>query len=219
MSRALSWFCKIFLAPIVKKLFIKEIRGRENIPERNFILVSNHQSYLDIIIDIYLCVPRRFHFIGQVDGFKGIMKGLIRFLYFISGVIPLDRRNKESKKKVIAQAIEILKKGDILIIYPEGKRSLNKEIQKGKLGVAGIFLKTGVPILPTGVKGTFELLPSKGKLKIKQIVKINIGKPLYFEKEFKETQNLNCNSEEYKEILREITDKIMEEITNLFEII
>jgi len=142
------------------------------------------------------------------------MKGLIRFLYFISGVIPLDRRNKESRKKVIAQAIEILKKGDILIIYPEGKRSLNKEIQKGKLGVAGIFLKTGVPILPTGVKGTFELLPPKGKLKIKQIVKINIGKPLYFEKEFKEAQNLNCDSEEYKEILGKITDKIMVAIKN-----
>ena len=219
MNKVGSWFSKIFLAPIVKKLFIKEIKGKENIPKRNFILVSNHQSYLDIIIDAYLCVPRRFHFIGQVDGFKGIMKGLIRFLYFISGVIPLDRRNKESRKKVIREATEVLKKGDILIIYPEGRRSLNKEIQKGKLGVAGIFLKTGVPILPTGVKGTFELLPPKGKLKISQIVKINIGKLLYFEKEFAKAQNLNCDSEEYKEVLREIIDKIMGKITNLFEII
>ncbi len=219
MNKAGSWFCKIFLTPIVKKLFIKEIRGQENIPERNFILVSNHQSYLDIIVDSYLCVPRRFHFIGQVDGFKGIMKGLIRFLYFISGVIPLDRQKKESRKKVVIEAVKVLKKGDILIIYPEGRRSLNKEIQKGKLGVAGIFLKTGVPILPTGIIGTFGLLPPKGKLKIKQIVKINIGKPLYFEKEFAQAQNLNCNSEEYKEILREVTDKIMEEIANLFEII
>lgn len=215
MNKPCSWFCKIFLAPIVKKLFIKEIRGGVNLPERNFILVSNHQSYLDIIVDSYLCVPRRFHFIGQVDGFKGIMKGLIRFLYFISGVIPLDRRNKESKKGAIAKAIKVLKKGDILIIYPEGRRSLNKEIQKGKLGVAGIFLKTGVPILPTGVKGTFELLPPKGKLKIKQIVKINIGKPLYFEKEFTEAQNLDENSPEYQEILQKITDKIMEEIEKL----
>jgi len=219
MNKPCSWFCKIFLAPLVKKLFIKEIRGRANLPERNFILVSNHQSYLDIIVDSYLCVPRRFHFIGQVDGFKGIMKGLIRFLYFISGVIPLDRRNKESRKKVISQAIEILKKGDILIVYPEGKRSLNEEVQKGKLGVAGIFLKTGVPILPTGVKGTFELFPPKGRLKIKRIVRVNIGKLLYFEEEFKKAQNLNCDSVEHKEILRKITDKIMEEITNLFETI
>ena len=80
-------------------------------------------------------------------------------------------------------------------------------------------MKTGVPILPTGVKGTFELLPPKGKLKISQIVKINIGKLLYFEKEFAKAQNLNCDSEEYKEVLREIIDKIMGKITNLFEII
>lgn len=215
MNKVVSWFCKIFLAPIVKKLFIKEIKGETNLPKRNFILVSNHQSYLDIIVDSYLCVPRRFHFIGQVDGFKGIMKGLIRFLYFISGVIPLDRQKKESRKKVIAKAIEILQKGDILIIYPEGRRSLNKEIQKGKLGVAGIFLKTGVPILPTGVKGTFELLPPKGKLKIKQIVKINIGKPLYFREEFDKAKNLDCNSEDYKNLLEKITSKVMTEIKKL----
>ena len=214
MNRAGSWFCKIFLAPVVKKLFIKEIKGRENIPERNFILVSNHQSYLDIVVDGYLCVPRKFHFIGKIDGFRGIMKWLICFLYFIAGVIPLDRRNKESRKKVIAQAIKILRKGDILIIYPEGKRSLNKEIQEGKLGVVGIFLKTGVPILPAGIKGTFELLPPKGKLKIKQIVKINIGKPLYFKEEFAKAQNLDEDSEEYKEILRGIICKVMTAIKN-----
>jgi 1-acyl-sn-glycerol-3-phosphate acyltransferase len=215
MNPIISWFCKIFLAPLVKKLFIKEVRGLESFPKRNFILVSNHQSYLDIIISSYLCVPRKFHFIGQIDGWKGISKFFIKFLYFLSGVIPLDRTKEESREKVVEKAIEILKRGDTLVIYPEGRRSTNGEMQEGKLGAAKIFLKTGVPILPVGFKGTFELLPPKGKLKIKRIIKINVGSPLFFEKEFEKGNSLDENSIECQQIIQKITDKMMEEIFNL----
>jgi len=216
MNPLFSWFCKIFLAPLVKRLFIKKIKGLENIPKRNFILVSNHQSYLDIIINSYLCVPRRFHFIGQIEGFKIPLKWLIASIYFLSGVIPLNRRDERSREKVVKEAISVLKKGDILIIYPEGRRSTNGEIQEGKPGVAKIFLKTEVPILPARIKGTFELFPPKGKLKIKRIVKINIGKPLFFKEELERAKKLEENSEEYQQILQKITNKTMEEINNLF---
>jgi len=215
MNPLVSWFCKIFLAPLVKKLFLKDIKGLENIPKINFILVSNHQSYLDVIINGYLCVPRRFHFIGQIEGFKIPLKWLIASLYFLSGVIPLNRRDERSREKVVKEAISVLKKGDILIIYPEGRRSTNGEIQEGKPGVAKIFLRTGIPILPAGIKGTFELFPPKGKLKIKRIIKINIGKPLFFKEEIERAKKLEENSEEYRQILQKITNKTMEEITNL----
>jgi len=215
MNPLVSWFCKIFLAPLVKKLFLKDIKGLENIPKRNFILVSNHQSYLDVIINGYLCVPRRFHFIGQIEGFKIPLKWLIASLYFLSGVIPLNRRDERSREKVVKEAISVLKRGDILIIYPEGRRSTNGEIQEGKPGVAKIFLRTGIPILPAGIKGAFELFPPKGKLKIKRIIKINIGKPLFFKEELERAKKLEENSEEYRQILQKITNKTMEEITNL----
>ncbi len=216
MNPLLSWFCKIFLQPLVRWLFIKEVKGWENIPKRNFILVSNHQSYLDIIINSYLCVPRRFHFIGQIEGFKIPLKWLISSIYSLSGVIPLNRRDEGSREKVVKEAISVLKKGDILIIYPEGRRSTNGEIQEGKPGVAKIFLKTEVPILPVGIKGTFELFPPKGKLKIKRIIKINIGKPLFFKEELGRAKKLEENSEEYQQIPQKITNKTMEEINNLF---
>lgn len=215
MNPLLSWCCKIFLQPLVKWLFIKEVKGWKNIPKRNFILVSNHQSYLDIIFDAYLCVPRKFHFIGQIEGFKIPLRWLIASLYFLSGVIPLNRKDDQSREKVIKEAIRVLKKGDILIIYPEGRRSTTGTLQEGKFGVAKIFFKTGVPILPAGIKGAFELLPPKGKLKIKRIVKMNIGKPLFLKEELKKAQNLSKNSKEYKEILQKITNKIMAEIKKL----
>lgn len=216
MNKVISWFCKIFLKPIVDWLLIKEVRGWENIPMSSpFILVSNHTSYLDIIVDSYLCVPRRFHFIGQIDGWKGIMKWLIQVLYFVSGVIPLDRQSDESREKALKEAIKVLKKGNVLVLYPEGRRSTNGQLQEGKLGTAKIFLKTRIPIIPAGIKGTYELMPPHGKLKIKRVIKVNIGKPLFFNEEFTLSQNLQENSAEYQQVLEKITDKIMAEISNL----
>ncbi len=211
MNRVVSWLCKIFLKPIVSFFLIKEVRGRENIPQKNFILVSNHVSYLDIIIDGYLCVPGKFHFIGQIDGWKGVMKWLIRAIYFISGVIPLDRQSDRSREDALKKAIKILKKGNILVLYPEGRRSVNGEVQEGRFGVAKIFLETGVPILPAGIKGTFELMPPGGKLKIKKNVEVNIGKPLLLN----ERIGPGRDPAEQRQILEKITDRIMEKLKEL----
>jgi len=230
VNKLLSFFCKIFLKPIVHRLLIKEVRGLENIPKAPFILVSNHTSYLDIIINGYLCVPDKFHFIGQIDSWKGIAKLFIRAFYFICGVIPLDRKNDLSREEVLKRAIGVLKKGNILILYPEGRRSVNGQVQEGRFGAARIFLKTKVPIIAAGIKGTFELMPPKGKLKIKRVVRVNIGKPLFFEEELALAKNLieeqsssptsaktsaDEDSEEYQEILEKITDKTIEELKKL----
>jgi 1-acyl-sn-glycerol-3-phosphate acyltransferase len=212
-----SWLNKLSTIPLIKFLFVKDVKGWENIPKRNFILVSNHQSYLDLYIDAGFCAPKRFHFIGQVDSWKGIPGFFIKTYYKMAGVIPLDRNKQDSRKKVIEKSVEVLKRGEILIMYPEGTRSKNGELQEGKLGVAKIFLKTGVPILPVGIKGTFELMPPHGKLKIKKTARVNIGKPLYFEKEFEDAKSLKEDSEEYLKILKKITSEIMSNIAELIQ--
>ncbi len=218
MNRILSWFCKIFLKLPVDLFLIKEVRGKNNIPKRNFILAANHQSHLDQVITGYICVPRRYHYLGQTDRYRGFGKLLLYILYFIAGVIQVNREKAESRKRAAGLAIEALKKGATLIIYPEGTRTRTGEIQEGKLGVAKIFLRTGVPILPVGIKGTFELMPpGKTFPELKRIIKINIGKPLFFENEKKalETGKIQEGAEAYQEILKKITDKVMEEITSL----
>ena len=217
MNPIASWFCKIFLKPIVDWLLIKEVRGLENLPKAPFILISNHVSYLDIIIDSYICVPRKFHFIGQIDGFKGIIRWLVLSVYFLSGVIPLDRKNDQSRENALKEAIKVLKKGkkNILVLYPEGRRSADGQVQEGRLGTAKIFLKTGAPIVPAGIKGTFELMPPHGKMRIKRVIEINVGKPLLFDEEFNLAQKLAEDSSEYQQILEKITDKMMEELKQL----
>jgi 1-acyl-sn-glycerol-3-phosphate acyltransferase len=218
MNRILSWFCYIFLKPIVKLIWIKEVRGIENIPKRNFILASNHQSHWDQVTNAYLCVPRRFTYLGQIDKYTGFEGFLRNLLYFVAGVIPIHRYDSESKKRAIKKCIERLKKGDILIMYPEGTRSKDGKIQEGKPGIAKIYLETGVPILPVAIKGNFEIMPVGKKIpKFKKIVKINIGRPLEFKQELEIGKNLNYQSAKYQEICKKITQKVMEEIKRLFE--
>jgi len=220
MNRLISWFCKIFFRPVVDKFLIKEVKGLENLPKENFILAANHQGHLDQLMTGYVCVPRRFHMIGQTDRYSGLAKLFLYLVYFITGVIPINRESEESRKKVLEEAVKVLRKGDILVIYPEGTRTRTGEIQKGKFGVAKIYLRTGVPILPVGIKGVFELMPSGKRIpKIKKIIEINIGKPLYFKEEFEKAKNLDCNSVEYKNLLQRITDKVMEEIKKLVELV
>jgi 1-acyl-sn-glycerol-3-phosphate acyltransferase len=110
MNKILSWFCYLFLKPIVKLIWIKEVKGIENIPKKNFILAANHQSHWDQITAGYLCVPRKFTYLGQIDKYSGF-EAFLRNLYFkIAGVIPVHRYNEESKKRAIQECVERLKK-------------------------------------------------------------------------------------------------------------
>ncbi|MFA5746451.1 MAG: lysophospholipid acyltransferase family protein [Candidatus Paceibacterota bacterium] len=215
MNKFGSLLCTIFLKPLIEAFLVKKIEGLENLPKGNFILAVNHQSNLDHVAAGYVCLPRSFRFIGQYDGHSGWKQWLVKAVYAFTGVIPLDRTNSESKKDVLEKAVGYAKKGDIIILYPEGTRTRTGQIGEPKPGVAKIFLGSGVPIVPIAVKGTFELFPPHGKLKIKRIIEIKVGKPIYFEKEFQSAKNLSYKSEEYKDLCQKISEKAMDEIIGL----
>jgi len=201
---------RFFMGPFAKinyNIFIKEVNGLENIPEgEGFIVAANHASYMDIVglsaaflskksINIRYLAKKELFSIWLFRWLKGIFNG-----------IPVDRKLKG--KKALKQAVEALKKGDVVGIYPEGSRSLTGKIQKGKTGVARLALWAKAPVVPVGIKGSFELMPM-GKLipKIKKNIILNIGKPIYFNKYY--------NRKITKELLRQLTDKVMEEIAKL----
>ena len=218
MNKAISWFSKIFLSPILQLLFVKEIKGKKNLPKRNFILASNHESHLDQVANGIVCVPRKFNFIGQVDAYAGLSRVVRDVLYFFGGVIRLDRKSAESRKETVEKAIKQLKGGYSLIIYPEGTRTRTGEMAKGKWGIVKLLFATEVPILPVSLSGTFELLPPGGKLKVEKRIEINIGKPLYFSEEIEKSKKLDKHSEEYKQLMHSVTEKIMQKIKKLKEL-
>jgi len=193
------------VSPIIN-LWVKKVNGLENVPKNApFIIAANHASYMDHLIIMCNLVPylnKKIHHLAKKEHFDNIFK---KAWHTYAGAIPLDRES--GGKETLRWAVQALKKGKIIAIHPEGTRSLTGKLQKAKTGVARLALISKAPILPIGLIGTFDILP-KGKYipKLKKAI-MNIGKPMYF----KEYYNKNLN----KKILREISNKVMEEIARL----
>lgn len=196
---------KLTIIPIVK-MYVNEVNGLENLPKKGaFIVAANHASYMDhMIIGAYVIprLNRKLHFLAKKEHFENLFEGA--WHRYVSA-IPLDRQS--GGKKALKQAIKALKEGKIIALYPEGTRSLTGKLQKAKTGVARLALISKVPVVPIGLRGTFEILP-KGKYipKFKKAA-INIGKPMHFPRYYNKKIN--------KRILREVTTKIMKEIAKL----
>jgi 1-acyl-sn-glycerol-3-phosphate acyltransferase len=196
---------KLTIIPLIK-LWIKKVDGLENIPKKGaFILAANHASYMDHLILMSTLIPyldRRIHHLAKKEHFDNIFK---KAWHNYGGAIPIDR--EAGGKEALKWAAKALKDGRIIAIHPEGTRSLNGKLQRGKTGIARLILLSKVPVIPIGIIGTFKILP-KGKYipKMKRAV-INIGKPLKFDK--------YSNHKMSKKLLRAITDNIMREIAKL----
>ena len=204
MKRSFIYFTRIFIFPFIKGC-IKEIDGKENLSrEENFIVASNHQSHIDSWLIMYALNERlkKVHFLGAKEGISGLIK--FSTLYYFTDTIAFDRKHVK-REKVLRKLEDILKKGRIVIIYPEGNSNAKAELLKGKTGVAELALKTGKPVIPIGI--------SKEEKSSKRTIRI--GKPIYFLEEKELFGRTNKESEDYHFILRKVTDKIMKEISKL----
>lgn len=194
------------IIPPTIKFWIKEVNGLETVPKKGaFIIAANHASYMDHFIIMSTLVPyldKKIYHLAKKEHFDNIFK---KIWHKYVGAIPLDRET--GGKEALKWAIKALKKGKIIAIHPEGTRSLNGKLQKGKTGVARLALASKAPVIAIGLIGTFEILP-KGKSvpKLRKAV-MNIGKPMYFPKYYGKKLN--------KKILNEVTTKVMKEIARL----
>ena len=195
---------KFTIIPIIK-LWVKKASGLENLPNHGpVILVANHLSYADhLIIGAYVATKanRHFHFLAKKEYFYGYLKHWHNYV----GAIPIDRQ--KGGKSAIKLALKAIRYGKLIIIYPEGTRSLTGKIQRAKTGVARLALMSKAPVVPIGLIGTFEILP-KGKYipRLKK-AEMHIGKPMNFKNYY--------NRKLSKKLLREVTTKIMKEIAKL----
>ena len=196
---------KKIIPPIIK-FWIKEVNGLENVPKKTpFIIAANHQSYMDHLIIMSTLVPylnKKIHHLAKKEHFDNPLKAA---WHKWAGAIPINRQ--EGGKEALKWAIKALKQGRIIAIHPEGTRTLDGKLMKGKTGVARLALSAKVPVLPLGLIGTFEILP-KGKYipRFRRAV-MKIGMPLHFDEYY--------NKPVTKKLLRELTTKIMKEIARL----
>ena len=200
------WVVKAILTPILRTLFRPWIDHPEHIPtDGPAILASNHLSFSDSIF-LPLVVPRRVTFLAKADYFTGKgVKGRLNKMFFSGvGQVPIDRSGGAASEAALNTAKRILAEGNLLGLYPEGTRSPDGRLYRGKTGVARMALEAGVPVIPVAmintdvVQPTGKVIPRLGRVGIK------VGQPL----DFSRYQGM----ENDRFVLRSITDEIMYEL-------
>ena len=202
------WVLKtVVLGPILKLLFRPWVEGEENIPDEGpAILASNHLSFSDSIF-LPLVVQRRVTFLAKSDYFTGRgIKGRLTAAFFKGvGQLPVDRSGGRAGEAALRSGLRVLRRGEVLGIYPEGTRSPDGRLYRGRTGVARMALEAGCPVLPVAMIGTDKAQPT-GK-KVPKIMRI--GAPL----DFSRYEGLEGD----RFVLRSITDEIMYELMLLSE--
>ncbi|CAL9378352.1 lysophospholipid acyltransferase family protein [Streptomyces sp. NPDC015242] len=201
----------VLLGPLLRLVFRPRIEGLEHVPaEGAAIIAGNHLSFSDHFL-MPAILKRRITFLAKAEYFTGPgVKGRLTAFFFRSaGQIPVDRSGKDAGQAAIREGLGVLSKGELLGIYPEGTRSHDGRLYKGKVGVAVMALKAGVPVVPCAMIGTFEAQPPGKVIPNIHPVMIRFGEPLDFSR--------YAGMENEKAVLRAITDEIMYAILSLSE--
>ncbi|RFA09139.1 1-acyl-sn-glycerol-3-phosphate acyltransferase [Subtercola boreus] len=200
------WFMKYIVAgPIVKAVFRPWVRGMENVPKTGgAILASNHLSFADSVF-LPLMMDRRVSFLAKSEYFtgKGLKGWLVKLFFTATGQLPIDRSGGKASEASLNTGLEVLGKGDLLGIYPEGTRSPDAKMYRGRTGVARMVLEAGVPIIPVAMIDTEKVMTVGSGIHIRRIG-IVFGEPLDF------SRFEGMESDRF--VLRSITDEIMYEL-------
>lgn len=204
------WFMKTLIAgPLLKTTFRPWVTGHENIPKTGgVILASNHLSFIDSVF-LPLVMQRRISFLAKSDYYtgRGFKSWLIKHFLTATGMIPIDRSGGKASEASLQTGLGVLARGEVLGIYPEGTRSPDGRLYRGRTGVARMVLESGVPIVPVAMIDTEKVMPIGSRIPKVRRIGIVFGKPLDF------TRFEGLEGDRF--ILRAITDEIMYELDRL----
>ncbi|WP_345802302.1 lysophospholipid acyltransferase family protein [Microbacterium sp. AZCO] len=206
------WLMKyIVIGPITKAIWRPWIVGRRNVPaDGAAILASNHLSFVDSIF-LPLMIDRPVAFLAKSDYFtgRGIKGWATRMFFKMTGQIPIDRSGGKASEASLNTGLQVLGRGDLLGIYPEGTRSPDGKLYRGRTGLARMALEAHVPVVPVVMVDTDTMMPIGTRLPRIVRVGIVIGEPLDF------SRFEGMEGDRY--ILRSVTDEIMVALQRLGE--
>jgi 1-acyl-sn-glycerol-3-phosphate acyltransferase len=195
--------------PIAKVVWRPTVRGLDRVPSKGGVLLaSNHLSFVDSVV-IPVVVPRKVVFLAKSDYFTGSgVKGAMSRAWFEGlGMLPVDRDDSKAALASLDTALEVLGRGDAFGIYPEGSRSRDGRLYRGRTGVAHLALTAGVPVVPVGLVGTERLQPVGARLPRLAKVSVTFGEPIQVAGEYDGMPSGKAR--------RELTDRIMAGIQEL----
>ena len=204
------WLFKyIFMGPLLTVLGRPKVEGLEHIPASGpVILASNHLAVADSFF-LPLVVRRRITFLAKSEYFTGTgLKGAFkRWFFTVAGQVPIDRTDADSAQAALHTAQRLLAQGKLLGMYPEGTRSPDGRLYKGKSGLARLALETGVPVIPVAMIGTDVVNPPGSKMWRFGRVTVRFGRPM----DFSRFDGLAGN----RFIERAVIDEVMYELMKL----
>jgi 1-acyl-sn-glycerol-3-phosphate acyltransferase len=179
----LYWLLKhIFLGPLLRMVFRPQVEGLKNVPAQGpVILAGNHLSFSDSIF-MPLVVKRRVTFVAKAEYFTGKgLKGFLKRAFFLgTGCIPVDRSGGEAARAALDTQLRVLRSGGVAGIYPEGTRSPDGRLYRGKTGVARLALESGAPVVPVAMLNSDVIQPTGKIIPRLMRVKIRFGAPIDF---------------------------------------
>ncbi|GAB3133855.1 lysophospholipid acyltransferase family protein [Marisediminicola antarctica] len=204
------WFMKnLIVGPILRTAFRPWVTGHEHIPKTGgVILASNHLSFIDSVF-LPLLIDRQVSFLAKSDYYTGTgFKGWITKTFMKSaGMLPIDRSGGKASEASLQTGLGVLERGEVLGIYPEGTRSPDAKLYRGRTGVARMILEGNVPVIPVAMIDTEKVMPIGKRLPKVRRIGMVIGEPLDFSRFH--------GMEGDRFILRSITDEIMYELSRL----
>jgi 1-acyl-sn-glycerol-3-phosphate acyltransferase len=204
------WVLKsVIVGPFLRRVFRPWVTGMENVPKKGgAILASNHLSFIDSVI-LPIELDRRISFLAKAEYFtgKGIKGWAIRSFMLATGQLPIDRSGGKASEAALNTGLAVLRRGELLGIYPEGTRSRDGRLYRGRTGIARMVVEGEVPVIPVAMIDTEKAMPIGSRLPKVHRIGIVIGKPLDFSR--------FAGLEGDRFILRSITDEIMYELGKL----
>ena len=197
---------KSFLIPLLMLLFRPKVTGLRNVPTNGAVIIaSNHLSFSDSIF-MPLVVPRNVTFLAKSEYFTSPgLAGFIKKLTFIAlGQVPIDRSGGKRSEAALLTGLRLLKEGHCIGIYPEGTRSPDGRLYKGRTGIARLAIESGAPIIPVAMFNTAEIQPTGQVVPTVRRVEMVFGEPIY----------LDGDSTDLA-LLRTLTNQLMEKIAQL----
>jgi 1-acyl-sn-glycerol-3-phosphate acyltransferase len=214
------WLLKyVVLGPVLRLLFRPDVRGLDNVPATGpVILACNHLSFSDSIFTPLL-VARRVTFVAKAEYFtgQGIKGRLMRRFFLATGTVPVDRSGGQAAQAALDTLLRVLAEGGIAGIYPEGTRSPDGRLYRGKTGVARLALESGAVVVPVALLNTDEIQPTGTLIpKIKR-VRIRFGEPIDFSRYRHQQPEDRSRGDRRGDrfVERAVTDEIMYELMTM----
>jgi 1-acyl-sn-glycerol-3-phosphate acyltransferase len=200
---------RLILKPLFLLAFRPHVVGKENVPASGpFIIASNHLSFIDSMA-IPLMSPRRVGYLAKSEYFTtpGFRGWLTKTLFTALGALPVERQTHRAAQEALDTAMTVLEAGGGFGVYPEGTRSKDGRLARGKTGVAWLALTAECPVVPVGITGTDRIQPIGARYWRPHRFSVTFGKPLTFPEHRGQAGKGKAR--------REVTDQIMEAIAEL----